>query len=72
MNVTRKNFAELLPKIVSQIKSAEFVSLDLEFTGLPNNKCYNMVIINNLTVVNSQTATIENVTKTGVSKQKFV
>lgn len=43
MNVTRKNFAELLPDILSKIESADFVALDLEFTGLPNDKDFNQL-----------------------------
>ena len=38
MNVTRKNFNQLLPEIREQIKAADFVALDLEFTGLPDDK----------------------------------
>jgi len=41
MNVTRKNFLELLPKILKQIQKCEFVSVDLEFCGLPHPKSYN-------------------------------
>lgn len=41
MNVTRKNFLELLPKILKQIQKCEFVSVDLEFCGLPHPKAYN-------------------------------
>jgi hypothetical protein len=43
MNVTRKNFVEILPKILRSIKTAEFVALDLEFTGLPHYKTRQMV-----------------------------
>ena len=38
MNVTRDNFAELLPEILARIDAADLVALDLEFTGLPNDK----------------------------------
>ena len=45
MNIVRKNFCEKLPEILKRISKAEFVSLDLEFTGLPHKDCYNMVSI---------------------------
>jgi len=38
MNVTRENFAELLPEILAKIDVADLVAVDLEFTGLPNDK----------------------------------
>ena len=37
MNVTRQNFASILPEITAKIKKANFVALDLEFTGLPDD-----------------------------------
>jgi len=43
MNIVRKNFTEKLPEILKRISTAEFVSLDLEFTGLPHKDCYNML-----------------------------
>ncbi|XP_033627523.1 poly(A)-specific ribonuclease PNLDC1-like [Asterias rubens] len=33
-NVTRNNFEELLPEIISSIEASEFVAIDTEFTGL--------------------------------------
>ena len=43
MNVTRKNFAEHLPEILAKIEAADLVAIDLEFTGLPNDKDFNQL-----------------------------
>ena len=37
MNITRNNFNEQLPGILAAIDGADFVALDLEFTGLPDD-----------------------------------
>ena len=39
LDVTRENFCEMLPCIGDSIEGSEFLSLDLEMTGinLPNN-----------------------------------
>ena len=48
MNVTSKNFAQLLPEILEKIEKADLVAVDLEFTGLPNDKdCVIVLIIFN-------------------------
>jgi hypothetical protein len=33
MDVTRKNFADLLPLIIESIHQAEFIGFDTEFSG---------------------------------------
>ncbi|KAI8900477.1 ribonuclease H-like domain-containing protein [Globomyces pollinis-pini] len=38
MEVTSDNFTALLPKIISDIQAADFVAIDLEFTGLGSAK----------------------------------
>ena len=43
MNVTRENFAELLPEILARIDVADLVAVDLEFTGLPNDKKFSQL-----------------------------
>ena len=37
MDVTRDNFLQELPKILEHIGKADFVSFDLEMTGINNN-----------------------------------
>lgn len=39
VEVTSQNFKSLLPKFEEQIKSASFVCLDFEFSGLHTNRC---------------------------------
>lgn len=33
MDVTRENFAQLLPLVIESIKAAEFIAFDTEFSG---------------------------------------
>jgi hypothetical protein len=37
MDITRDNFAEVLPELMQRIERAEFISFDLEMTGIFNN-----------------------------------
>ncbi|XP_071443719.1 poly(A)-specific ribonuclease PARN-like isoform X2 [Hetaerina americana] len=41
MNVTRKNYRELLPEIQEAIRTSSFMSIDGEFTGLLDNNVVN-------------------------------
>ena len=34
MNVTRKNFDQVLPEILDRMKTATFITIDGEYTGL--------------------------------------
>ena len=34
MNVTRENFVDVLPKILSDLSTASYVAMDFEMTGL--------------------------------------
>jgi len=34
MDVTRENFAELLPLIIQSIQEADFIGFDTEFSGI--------------------------------------
>ena len=38
MNVTKDNFEQLLPQIIEDIKAADFIAIDCEFTGLVKDK----------------------------------
>jgi len=33
VDVTKGNFAELLPQILEDVQNAEFIAMDFEFTG---------------------------------------
>lgn len=40
VDVTAENFEKLLPEILADIKSAVFVAVDSEFTGLSSDDSY--------------------------------